>query len=165
MTLDPKDVHTIRQIELDIIQMVVDFGRIIGLPRSVCEIYGLLISALQPVAMEEICSRLSLSLGSVSQGLKLLKELGAVRTVYLRGKRRDFYQAEFNFRQIVTRYLIERIQPTLESAEARFVAIDEYIVELPDASRKEFSERMELIRKLNRRAKQVIPTVSKLLSL
>ena len=82
MTLDPKDVHTIRQIELDIIQMVVDFGRIIGLPRSVCEIYGLLISALQPVAMEEICSRLSLSLGSVSQGLKLLNRITSYNVCY-----------------------------------------------------------------------------------
>jgi len=151
--------------EFEIIQMAVDFGRIIGLPRSVCEIYGLLISAIEPIAMESICLKLGMSLGSVSQGLKLLRELGAVRTISQTGQRRDFYQAEFNFRKIVTRYLSEKIGPTLNSAESRFQHIEALVSELPEKNKSDITRRVELIRKLNRRASQVVPAVSKILSL
>ena len=65
--------------------MFINFLRLIGLPKSVGEIYGLLFMAPRPMAMDEIMERLEISLGAASQGLKLLRSFGAVRVVYERG--------------------------------------------------------------------------------
>src|ERR1700689_637831 len=75
-------------VEVEVIHIFVQFAGVLGQPRSVAEIYGLLFASHQPLAMDTLIERLNLSKGSASQGLKYLQELGAVRTVYVAGDRR-----------------------------------------------------------------------------
>lgn len=157
--------ETTRQFETEIILLVSDFGRLLGLPKSVCEIYGLLISVIEPKSMEAICARLDMSLGSVSQGLKLLKELGAVTSLEVEGTRREHFQAELNFRRIVSRYLNDKIQPRLNTSEHRFHMIESLLLEMPDSEQQALKQRLEVFRKLDRRAKQIVPAISRILSL
>ena len=82
------------ELEVEAIEMFINFLRLIGLPKSIGEIYGLLFVAPKPMAMDEIMARLDISLGAASQGLKLLRSFGAVRVVYERGDRRDHYVAD-----------------------------------------------------------------------
>ena len=53
--------------------MFINFLRIIGLQKSVGEIYGLLFVSAKPLSMDDIMNRLDISLGAASQGLKLLR--------------------------------------------------------------------------------------------
>ncbi len=52
----------------------------LGLPKSYGEVYGLLYASANPLSFAEIHQRISLSKGSVSGGLKALKEFGAIET-------------------------------------------------------------------------------------
>jgi hypothetical protein len=52
--------------------------KIFGVPRSVGQIYGLLYSSREPLSFSDIVKRLGISKGSASQGLQLLRSLGAV---------------------------------------------------------------------------------------
>jgi DNA-binding transcriptional ArsR family regulator len=50
----------------------------LGLPRSVGQIYGLLYASSEPLSFSDIVERLDISKGSASQGLQLLRTLGAI---------------------------------------------------------------------------------------
>ena len=53
----------------------------LGLPKSIGEIYGLLYVTQEALSLDDLVSRLGISKGSTSQGLKMLRKLGAVREV------------------------------------------------------------------------------------
>ena len=56
-----------------------DLVVLLGLPKSMGEIYGLVFASAEPPTFADIEHKLGLSKGSVSQGLRALRELGAVR--------------------------------------------------------------------------------------
>ena len=52
------------ELEVEGIDYFVRFMNLLGLPRSVGEIYGLLYFSKDPMSMDEIVKRLGMSLGS-----------------------------------------------------------------------------------------------------
>jgi len=138
--------------EKSLIELVVDFGRMIGLQKSVCEIYGLLFASFEPLSMEKISKKLQISLGSTSQGLKVLKDLGAVKTLYVVGQRKDFYEGD-------------EMRPRLNATEVRLKEIQDSLEKSDSEYRDQMAERVDLIRKLNNRAKRIVPAVSTVLKI
>ena len=61
--------------------------------------------------MDDIMARTGMSLGAASQGLKLLREFGAVRTVYTPGARKDHYVASGELSRFATSYIEEELPP------------------------------------------------------
>lgn len=51
----------------------------LGVPKSVAAIYGICFASPEPLSFSDINERLDISSGSVSQGLKVLREVGALR--------------------------------------------------------------------------------------
>jgi DNA-binding transcriptional regulator GbsR (MarR family) len=60
--------------------------------------------------MEDIINRLDISSGAASQGLKLLRGLGAVKAVYFPGDRRDHFAADLELR-FSTVFVREEMRP------------------------------------------------------
>ncbi|MFN6016277.1 MAG: GbsR/MarR family transcriptional regulator, partial [Verrucomicrobiota bacterium] len=69
----------IDSIEREVLAVFVDGVRVLGLPPSIGEIYGLLFISQAPLSLDDLVKRLKISKGSASQGLRTLKSLGAVR--------------------------------------------------------------------------------------
>ena len=59
-------------IEKRLISFFKDGAKIVGLPGSVGEIFGLLFASPKPLTMADLVERLHISKGSASQGLKML---------------------------------------------------------------------------------------------
>lgn len=59
--------------------MFADLVVLLGLPKSMGEIYGFVFAAAEPPSFADIEQKLGLSKGSVSQGLRALRELGAIK--------------------------------------------------------------------------------------
>ena len=70
---------------------------ILGMPRSVGEIYGLLYFSEAPLSMDQIANKLEMSLGSASQGLKTLRSLKAVRTSMLLVREKIIIKQKLSF--------------------------------------------------------------------
>ena len=107
-------------------------GDALGLPRSVSMIYGLLYCSKDPLSMEEIMLRLSISKGSASQGLKQLTALGAVKKPLQLGERKTLYVAERSLRRLVQRLLDSHISPRLESGAENVRALSAMIPDGPE---------------------------------
>ena len=66
-------ISSLSDLEVESIEMFINFLRLLGWPKSVGEIYGLLFVSAQPLAMADIMARTGMSLGAASQCLKLLR--------------------------------------------------------------------------------------------
>src|SRR6478752_4505902 len=87
-------------LEVGVIDFFVSAVRVLGLPKSIGEIYGLLFVAPDALPLDTLCQRLNMSKGSTSQGLKVLRTFGAVKVVYQPGDRRDHFTAEVDLQRL-----------------------------------------------------------------
>src|SRR6187549_540687 len=106
-------------VEVDVIGLFVNAVKMLGMPKSVGEIYGLLFISAEPLPLDALVERLNISKGSASQGLKVLRAFGAVKQVYVGGDRRDHYTAETELKKLAAGFIREEIKPRLESGGER----------------------------------------------
>ncbi len=153
------------ELEVEAIEMFIKFLKLIGLPKSVGEIYGLLFVTPRPLAMDEIMGRLGLSLGAASQGLKLLRSFGAVRVVYERGDRRDHYVADLELSRFATVFIKEELQPRVETARQRIERMEDSLGELPPEARRTTEERIERLKHWLDKGQKILPWLIRFMKL
>lgn len=120
---------SLNDFQLESVALFVHAFSALSLPRSVGEIYGLLFSCEEPLSLDDVQQRLQLSRGSVSEGLRWLRSLGAVNLVYVPGLRKEHFTAETSLRKLAAGYLRDRIDPHLENGEARLAALEQSIAD------------------------------------
>ena len=91
--------------ERAVIDLFLNAANSFGLPKSYGQIYGLLFCRDQPLAMNEVMELLGISKGSASQGLRSLRQLGAISSVYAPGDRKERFSAEIRLRKLVAGFL------------------------------------------------------------
>ena len=146
--------------ETSTIEVFIRAASLIGLPRSVGEIYGLLYCAQSPQTFDELADRLGISRGSVSQGLKFLRQLGAVKIHYVAGSRKDHYQPELSMKRLVHGFVRDQFSPHLESGGERLAAIDALIESEPDSALREHAfQRINTLRTWQGRMQKLMPII------
>jgi DNA-binding transcriptional regulator GbsR (MarR family) len=150
-------------LETEIIDFFVGLSRLLGQPRSLAEIYGLLFVSSRPLAMDDVIERLRLSKGSASQGLKFLRNMGAVRMVYVPGDRRVHYEAVAELRNLATRFLRDQVVPQLDNAQARLERIADLMREAPVEERVRINSRLTMLKSWGKRGRKFLPLVVKMM--
>ena len=131
-----------------------------GLPKSIGQIYGLLFCRDQPLAMDEVMEILLISKGSASQGLRSLRQLGAVSSVFAAGDRKERFVAEIRLRKLVGGFLREQAEPHLEKGTARLDQIEGLLKNLDNEdSRKRGIQRHEILLAWHRQMSRLLPLV------
>jgi len=156
-------VHGINDVEREVIAHFVEISRVLGQPRSYAEIYGLLFISHQPLAMDDLCERLQISKGSASQGLKFLREIGAVRAVEVADDRRTHYEAVAELRRLAGRFLRDQIAPQVAGSDKRLARLESVVGDLPVERRAHAGSRISMLRSWNKNTRRVLPLVVKLL--
>ena len=158
--LEPAAI-SLNAAEREVIERFVVLGRILGQPRSVAEIYGLLFISPNPLSMGQIIEALQLSKGSASQGLRVLRAIGAVRIAETTETRRDYFEAETALKPIVRALLSSSLQQDLKEGEARLRTLSK---EISIDQNGDFTRgRIERLAKWHRRARQLLPLAARLL--
>jgi len=148
---------TLSELEKEVIDIFVRMASVLSLPRSVGELYGLLFISPDPLCINDCMKKLSISKGSTSQGLKILRSFGAVNTVYVPGDRRDFFEAESGLRKIVTGFVNEQVRPHLDNGKERMARIESLVATVPDEEQAFFEERIGHLKNWQKRANQLLP--------
>jgi DNA-binding transcriptional regulator GbsR (MarR family) len=110
--------------EIAVIDLFLNAANSFGLPRSYGQIYGLLFCRDQSLSMDEVMKLLEISKGSASQGLRSLRQLGAISSVFEPGDRKERFVAEIRLRKLVGGFLREQADPHLEKGVARLQQIE-----------------------------------------
>jgi len=158
--------HELDPLERQVVAVFVDGVRVLGLPRSIGEIYGLLFISQSPLSLDDLVKRLNISKGSASQGLRLLKSLGAVIEANGNGgtERRTYYEPAVELKRLVGGFIREQIRPHLESGETKIHSLAESVREVNDPeSRKFLSERVDRLGHWMRSGGRMLPILQKLL--
>ena len=145
-------------LEQEVIGYFSPWGEVLGVPRSVAQIYGLLYAAIEPMAFEVIRDKLAMSQGSVSQGLKFLRERELVTVVKVAGEKRETYAAVPSLGRFVQAQLKGEVAPRLAAGAARLAKLRE--LASGDAER---AERIERLSGWNRRGSELLPMLLNLM--
>jgi DNA-binding transcriptional regulator GbsR (MarR family) len=151
------------ELEIEAIEMFINFLRIIGLQKSIGEIYGLLFVSAKPLSMDDITNRLEISLGAASQGLKLLRGLGAVKAVYSPGDRRDHFTADLELSKFATVFIKEELRPRVERALERIQHMESLLAEMPANERQATMQRVVRLRHWLEKGEKMLPWALKFL--
>jgi DNA-binding transcriptional regulator GbsR (MarR family) len=79
-----------------------------GFSRIMGQLYGLLYLSSKPLTLDDMSESLSISKGNVSINIRALERWNMVKTVWVKGDRKDYYEAETDFWKIVKGVLRER---------------------------------------------------------
>ncbi|MEY3480523.1 MAG: hypothetical protein RIQ71_1298 [Verrucomicrobiota bacterium] len=120
-------IRALDEFQLEAIALFVRAASMLSLPRSVAQIYGLLFTTPEPLCLDEITIRLGISRGSAFDGLRWLRELGAVDSVFLPGVRKEHFRAEFQLRKLATGFLRNQIQPHVDNGTEHLKRLKETI--------------------------------------
>lgn len=73
-----------------------------GLNRFVAQLYGILYMADGPISLDELAKRSGSSKGNVSINIRELEKWGAVKKLWIKGSRKDYYEAELDIKKILS---------------------------------------------------------------
>jgi len=153
-------------VERQVLDVFIDGVRVLGLPRSIGEIYGLLFISRSPLALDDLVQRLNISKGSASQGLRMLKNLGAVREAEANDgpERRTYYEPAVELKRLVGGFIREQIRPHLDSGKTKINQLSETASQIEDPDHREFlRDRIDRLDNWMRRSSRVLPLLQKIL--
>ena len=143
--------------EGSILNLCVKLCSILGLPKSIGLIYGAVFVSSKPVEAGEICRKLKISRGSVSQGLRFLKELGAIRSEGLNGNRAEHFVAEDHLRKAIENFVSQKIGPAIEELGQEAIRLAK---DPANPLPQDLLEKLETIRRWHSHGKLLLPLVT-----
>lgn len=151
--------------EQSVIAFFQDTADVLGAPRSLAAIYGILFASPKPLCFADIETKLGISKGSVSQGLKALKEIGAIKGTDHTGDRREWYEVDTELRKMVRRFLATRLETQLvDGAKQLSVIKSKITADTPDEA-KVLTGRVEHLENWQGKAKALLPIIKAFLAL
>jgi len=98
-------IEEIREGLMDSMGRITSFW---GFSKIMGQLYGLLYLSPKPLTLDEMAESLAISKGNVSINIRALERWSMVRAVWIKGDRKDYYEAETDFWKIVKGVLRER---------------------------------------------------------
>ena len=133
----------------------VQMAGILGVPRSVAQIYALLYASAAPQDFEQIQAKLGMSKGSVSQGLKFLRGHEMILSVKEPGSRRERWQPTPSLAASLVALLRSQFLPALEQSQPSLQRILSAVQQ--SGAQPEVIERLSRLNRWNSRALELAP--------
>lgn len=89
-----------------------------GLNKFVAQLYALLYLSDKPLSLDEITERLKVSKGNVSLNIRELEKWGAVRKVWVRGSRKDYYEANLDVKSVIANKVKTSVQKRISEVSS-----------------------------------------------
>ena len=139
-----------------------------GLNKFTAQLYALLYLSGKPLSLDELTDQLGASKGNVSLNIRELENWGAVRSVWVKGSRKDYYEAEPDIRQVFANKLktsfgkrisqvsgmIEEFKGIVESASGELTEEEKVIA-------KNYKERLKKIEEMKHLAAKALVIAEK----
>lgn len=108
------------------------FGKMTG------QLYGLLYLSPQPLTLDDMKDALCVSKGNVSVHIRNLERWGMARKLWIKGDRKDYYEAETDFWKMIRTILSEREEKEFTQGLATLKACLEHLTAAETTAEVEF---------------------------
>ena len=156
------------EFESEMVAFFVDAAELLGVPKSVAAIYGTVFASPEPLSFSEIEERLAISKGSVSQGLRVLRDVGAIKEAQsskLNARRTQSYEPDMELRKLVKHFLETRLQSQLESGSGRLEQLEANIPTANPEYAALLRDRTKYLSSWNKKARALMPIAKTFLKL
>jgi HTH-type transcriptional regulator, glycine betaine synthesis regulator len=130
-------------LQVEAVEAAGELAASISLARSVGQIFGLLYVSPEPLSLDDLCERLSISKGNASVNLRTLETWRAIERVWVQGSRRAHYRASRDLKGIALRRVEEGGRRRLGMVKDRLARIDERLVGSKDVRDRIAAERLK----------------------
>jgi DNA-binding transcriptional regulator GbsR (MarR family) len=134
------------------------FGRVIG------QLYALLYLSPHPLCLDDIAAELGVSKASISTTVRQLESLGAARRVWVKGDRKDYYEAETDFKSLLRNGLMDKVRRKLEHAGQHIETVEGAIDRAMKKTGADKRADLEVVAARINRAKKLRQTLDELLN-
>jgi DNA-binding transcriptional regulator GbsR (MarR family) len=151
--------------ESSLVAFFVEVGEMLGIPKSVSAIYGVCFASPEPLGFSEIQERLDISSGSISQGIRVLRDVGALKSVNGSLDRRERFAPDLELRKIVLHFLENRVAKQLHSSRSRLQSIQKSVPGGRSASARILKERLSSLQTWHDKSRALLPVAKTFLRL
>lgn len=143
--------------------------QLVGLPRSVGQIYGLLYLSVDPQSLDDMARILGVSKASASTGTRQLMTWGAIRPVWVHGERKDYFEAVLDFGALIRRSYADFLKPKLLSSGRKLKTLSDRLEEDKSAGMvsaedyRVYAERLKAVARIQRKIETVLPLAERFL--
>jgi DNA-binding transcriptional regulator GbsR (MarR family) len=129
-----------------------------GLNNIMAQLYAILYLSAKPLSLDDMVERLKISKGSASVNIRALERYGVVRSVWVKGSRKDYYEAESDISKVIMDRIQAMVKVRLSEVSSMINSSHEALGQvLPqdgaeDESVKVFNDRLEKLRSIYNQA-------------
>jgi DNA-binding MarR family transcriptional regulator len=166
-TESPAFTRAQKAFQVECVELFARLVQVLGLPRSIGQIYGMLYASPLPLSFSDIVQQLGISKGSASQGLRALREVGAIRPAPSTDDLREHFVPETELRKLIAGFLNGSIKPHLRSGTKRlgeFKTRHAVALAADGAEGRLLLTRLGKLHSWHRKGSAVLPIISKLVS-
>lgn len=145
--------------DAQVVGFFVSAADVLGVPKSVAAIYGIVFASPQPLSFAEIEARLNVSKGSISQGLRVLREVGALKEVSAAAERSERFAPDLEMRKLVARFIESRVEKQLAAGSERLESLRGAIPNDSAANSVELKRRLKSLSDWHSKARGLLPLV------
>lgn len=99
----------------------------IGLGRVPGQIFAYIYFQPEPQSLDDLTEALAISKGSASMGVRQLAHWGALKRVWIKGDRKDYYKATDKFGEIIRKAFLESVGQSMETADSLLADVEKEI--------------------------------------
>lgn len=132
-----------------------------GLNNIMAQLYAVLYLSDKPLSLDDMVDRLKISKGSASVNIRVLERYGVVRPVWVKGSRKDYYEAETDISKVIIERIRSMANSRLTEVEGMISASYGALNSIGDSSEEEgvaieiFRQRLEKLRAFHNKAKSL----------
>lgn len=151
--------------EKAVVDFFVEAAELLAVPKSVAVLYGIVFASPRPLSFSDIEGRTELSKGSISQGLRVLREMGAIKEVSTAADRTELFVPDLELRRLIQRFLEQRLKQQLDAGKTRLGVLQRALPELEKSETEILRARVKRLRSWHTKARALLPVARTFLNL
>jgi len=136
----------------------------VGVSRVIGQLYAMLFLSEKPLCLDDMVERLKISKGNASLNIRKLESLGVAKRVWVKGDRKDFYQAELDLEKIIKGELIDIAKSRIKIALDTVTETEDLIKKSKGNLNEEEKRRKKLYLKRLESAKEINNFIERMLN-
>lgn len=132
-----------------------------GLNDIMAQLYAILYMSSSPLSLNDMVDRLKISKASASVNMRALERYGVVKRVWVKGSRKDYYEAEADISKVIMDRIKSMAQSRLsefdDMIKSSYAALDSVTYSSGDGKEdiKVFKEKLDKLARLQRKAQSL----------
>lgn len=142
----------------------------VGVNPFIAQLYAVLYLSDKPLSLDDLVERLKASKGNISLNIRELEKWGAVKNIWVKGSRKDYYEADPDIKKIVVNKLksgaqkrISQVSDMIEEFKELIHSTDGEMTEEDRRIIKTYNEKLKKIEDMKALASKALSIAEKFL--